>query len=118
FIDYCLPRAMETVPIRDEDTIIAEGKCSAGYAWTLKRTDLVYLNTNKEISFWFSRFPDRAPGPIYEEFDPEKITAILATGPQGKSISIPLRPPEEVRALLPRPADAQCKAGRVTVVRY
>ncbi len=118
FIDYYLPRAMETVPIRDEDTIIAEGGYSAGYAWTLKRTDFIYLNPNKEISFWFSRYHDRAPGPIYGEFDPEKITAILAKGPQGKSIYITLRPPEEVRALLPRPAEAQCKAGGLTVVRY
>ena len=118
FVDYYLPRAMKTVPIQEGDTIIAESSCSVGYAWTLKRTDFIYLNPKPEISFWFSRYPDRAPGPVYEEWDFQKITTLLAKEPENRTVYITPRPLEEVLSLLPRPAAAYGTAGDLTVVRY
>ncbi len=115
---YSLKKVLEHVPVYSDDIIFTDGGGTAAYAWTLKRTDFVYINPSKEIKFWYSKNPDRASGPVFETIDPVEIQKILAKSPPKKGILVTDRDLKNFSFIFPRPVEKTYSFQGTTIYRF
>ena len=115
---YGLEKGLEHLPIQKDDMIFVEGGGTIAYVWTLKRTDFLYINPPREISFWFDRNRGQNPGPIFCEANPEQLKIILAQSPEKKSIFITDRNLKKHPLSFPRPVEKEYSFQGISIYRF
>lgn len=115
---YGLEKGLEQVPVQANDIIFVEGQRSTAFVWTLKRTDLIYLNPPKEVGFWFEKNKECCPVEFYQEQDRKKIQKILEKAPDKKGILITSRDLKKDPLLFPRPVEKYHTFQGITILRF
>lgn len=118
FAEYGLRKGLEQIPVQADDTVFVEGNHAPAYAWTLKRTDFVYVNPSGELRHWFSRSSDSLPGPFFPDENSEALQTLLTKSPEKKSILITGRDLHEQPFPLPREPVEQFTFSGITIVRF
>lgn len=118
FAEYGLRKGLEQIPVQADDTVFVEGNHAPAYAWTLKRTNLVYVNPSGELRHWFSRAGDSLQKPFFFDENTEALQPLLKESPEKKSILITSRDLNKQPFPFPREPIAQFTFSGITIVRF